>query len=136
MHFLFCKKSVFSVVFFASFLIGTICGILLFRCSASADPGWIAFYFETVDSCRSSNVFLLLFFWAIPFLAAFVAGLLWPHRLLPVVVALRGLFFSYYLCARFFSGSVSSHVMLRSVILLPLFYLLCQTVWVHAAADT
>ena len=132
MRFSFCKKSVFSVLFLVSFLLGTICGILLFRSVFVLHPGWIVDYGTALSMGTSRGGISCLFFSVMPFLVLFLLGMFSAgYRLIPALISVRGCLLCYYMSCCHVSGSVFGAVLCRNLFLLPLFYLLSRHIWVY-----
>ena len=132
MQFSFCKKSVFSVLFLLSFLLGTICGVLLFRCVYVYHSDWIVDYgsalFIRIDRISIS----CLAFALIPFVSLFLLSI-FPegYRVLPVLIAVRGCLLCYFLCLCHVGGISYGAVFCRNLFLLPLFYFVSRHIWVY-----
>ncbi len=132
MRFSFCKNSVFSILFLVSFLLGTICGVLLFRAVYVLHPGWIEDYGSALVQAASHAGLSRFLFALMPFLVLFLFGVFSEgYRLVPVLIAARGCFLCYYLSCCQVSGSGGGPVLFRNLILLPVFYLLSRYIWVY-----
>ena len=131
--FSFCKKSVFSILFLLSFVAGTICGNLMVRVAVLADPEWISRYSNELILSVPSSILLQILFCAIPFLAAVGIGALpFGSKLLLFLIGLRAYFLSYFLSVCYLTGIPVFLYLFRCICLLPLFYLLCQRIWLRS----
>lgn len=122
-----CRKSVFCVQFLAFFLLGTICGIWLYRCLAGCEYGWLNSYCALLGQGARRDGWTLLLTWGRPLVLAWLASI---HpvgfRALPVLIWGRGLLTAYSACACLRAGLSPGTVILRGLVLLPLFYWLCS----------
>ena len=136
MRFQFCKNSVFSILFLISFLIGTICGILLFRAVHILHPSWIVEYASALSSVSTARFFRSAFFLILPFLPVWLIGQ-FPngYRFVPLLTSMRGCFLSYCLSCCYVGGVSSLPVVYRNAFFVPLYYLFCQYVWVCDPVD-
>ena len=102
-----CKNSVFCAQFLLFFLVGTICGTWLYRCSDSVGIARLELTgLMTEEAVDWSSVLSVL-------------------RPL-VLVTMRGLLMSYAFCAVLCAGLSPGPLILRGMLLLPLFYSLCR----------
>ena len=129
----FCKNSVFCALFLFLFTMGTICGSYLLRCILRSDAGWMLSYCNLIQSGSVSKVILGVWFLLLPFLSVlciyFFPG---KDKLVLVLVFIRGCIVAYTLGAFYTMGVSLSGVLLRTLLLLPLFYWVCRKVWVTA----
>ena len=126
----FCKNSVFSILFLVLFLLGTICGIFLFRAMYVLHAGWITEYGTALMEPSSHGALSCLFALLLPFLLLFLFGILPEgHRLILLLVAVRGCLLCYCLCCCQISGAGFYSVLIRNLFLLPLFFLFSRYVW-------
>lgn len=129
MHFLFCKKSVFSVLFLIFFLLGTICGIFLLRCILLSDNSWLSAYCSLLQRSPSGHPLMVLWFYVLPFLGVLVTAILpGGARLVYLLAFFRGCFLAYTFGAFYFLGISFRPVLLRSMLTLPMFFALCRRV--------
>ena len=136
MIFTFCKKSVFSVIFLVFFLIGTICGIFLFRALYYSNAKWLIEYCRALECMYVPGMLYQLLFLLLPFLCVFAAGLTsFCRKLIPGLVAARGMVFSYFICAIITVDFDCRTVFLRNLILLPLFYVFCRYVFITVGRE-
>jgi len=116
-----CRISVFCILYLVLFLLGTICGVLLFRLLCSRQDGWILAYSrvlseETLPGSR-------LFSWLRPLIVVVLLGLVpWGKRFIPVLIVLRGLLMAYFVSALFACGQPMGPAVLRGATMLPLFF--------------
>lgn len=133
MLFSFCKKSVFSILFLLFIFLGTICGVLLFRCIFVARPGWISDYCVSLgisSFTASVQQFVVL---SVPFFLVWIAGMTaYAHRAILVIILLRGCLLSYYLCALYSADAAVFPHIIRSFPALLFFFIICQAVWVRS----
>lgn len=122
----FCKNSVFSILFFAFFSIGTICGVLLFRLVLMQKPEWITDYCKALRRSDPGFGFRQLLFFAWPFLSVVAVGLTpLGKRCIPALIALRGCLLAYTCAGFYISGISYSGFFLRNIPLISLYFLLC-----------
>ena len=119
-----CKNSVFCAQFLFFFLVGTICGTWLYRCSDSVGIARLELTgLMTEEAVDWSSVLSVL-------RPLVMAGLACIHpfgyHVLPVLVTMRGLLMSYAFCAVLCAGLSPGPLILRGMLLLPLFYSLCR----------
>ena len=127
-----CRKSVFCILFLLFFFLGTICGILLFRCLAGSASEWVKAYCQVLVQQQNHGVFWLFVTWCRPMLLAGLTGLVpWGDRVLPVLIAGRGLLMAYAAAALYACGQPVMWLVFRGLALLPLFYLVCR--WAYYA---
>lgn len=104
--------------------------MVLARAGAVSDPRWVQSYCQALAAAAAPKPGLQLWFLALPFCAALAVSCLpWASRLLPVFIALRGVVLGYCLTLFYLASLPVSRYWLRITVLLPLFYLLCQTLW-------
>lgn len=123
---LFCKKTVFSILFLISFAVGTICGVLLFRLMLPRGQDWILDYCVSLRHSMSVPPIFQVLLLVRPFLIVFAAGLLpFRRKLIPALIALRGCLLAYT-CSAFYSCDVVfTAYLLRNLLCLPLYYSFC-----------
>ncbi len=125
-----CKNAVFAIWFFLFFLLGTICGALLFRLISRSSGSWIKAYCLALSDGGLPSLASMLFLLLRPILLVLVAGILpGGYRILPVIIFFRGCLMAYAASACFVSGISPAFVIVRGFVLLPLFYFLCR--WVY-----
>lgn len=130
---IFCKKSVFGILFFGCFGLGTIYGAVLARAGAVSDFPWLCSYCQALTAAAPPGIGLRLWFRALPFgIAVLLGHLPGATRLLPLLVALRGVLLSYCLAVCYLARIPATGYWLWSAALLPLFYMLCQKIWLNA----
>lgn len=130
MRFSFCKKSVFCILFLLFFALGTICGVLFLRCLLTEDVTWLRSYCAELDHSNRSGVLLTLWFLLLPFLGAFAVGLTpFKDKLFPALFFLRGCFCVYAVGAFYTLGIPLTGILLRNLVLLPIFYAVCRELW-------
>ena len=130
MRFSFCRNSVFCALFFSFFLIGTICGIFLLRCMLQSDRLWLMTYCSVLSRVSSAGIFPELGFHLTPMLlAAVIYFLPYKDRLFPVLFFFKGCLLSYSFGAFSTLGVPFWDIVLRNVLLLPVFYRLCRLLW-------
>ena len=116
-----CRISVFCTLFLVLFLLGTICGVLLFRLLCSDQDRWILTYSRILSAGGLPGS--RLFSWVRPLIVAVLPGLVpWGKRVIPVLVLLRGLLMAYLASALFACGLPLGGVVLRGATMLPLFF--------------
>lgn len=126
MEYVKCKNSVFCVRFLIFFLIGTICGIWLFRCLAPGHAAWLSNYCFMLEHATFSSFTSATLPWFRPLaLVVIIHYSSLTKYLLPVLIVFRGMLTTYSFCAIRLSGSSPGVFLFRGVLLLPLFYLLC-----------
>ena len=136
MRFLFCKKSVFSILFLISFLLGTTCGVLLFRYIHVAHRLWISDYGLLLASVSSAGILLRLLFVLVPFFALYLLGLFSEgFRMVPFLIAVRGCILAYYFSCCYVSGISVRSVIIKNIVLLPLYYYFSGYIWVNCPFD-
>lgn len=122
-----CKNSVFCVLFFFSFSLGTICGVLLFRLAAGSHGGWLLAYCGALPEADGWSMALSLLR---PLAVAALAGLVpWGRRCLPWLIGLRGLLMAYAAAACFSCGQSGLWLVLRGLALLPVYFAVCRWVF-------
>lgn len=127
-----CKKSLFCVRFLFFFFLGTICGVLLFRCLAAAEGDWILRYSQALFRAEQSGLWSALFSAIRPVLLAALMGIVpWGRRFLPVLIVGRGMLMAYAAAACFVCGVQPGWLILRGLALLPVFYTVCR--WTFGA---
>ena len=118
-----CRNSVFCVQFLFFFLLGTICGIWLYHCGSA----WMAGYCVLLGQAPVRDGWSLGLAWLRPLVIAWLASI---HplgdRVVPVLIVVRGLLTAYSTCACLRAGLPTEPVLLRGLVLLPLFYWLCR----------
>ena len=125
-----CKNTVFSISFFFFFILGTICGTLLFRLISRSGSDWITAYCLALADSDLPSLVSLLFLLLRPILLVLVAGILpGGYRLLPALIFFRGCLMAYSASACFVTGISPAFVIVRGFVLLPLFYFFCR--WVY-----
>lgn len=123
---LFCKKSVFSILFLFFFIGGTICGVLLLRAVFFLRPDWLSQYCTALITTEPAGVLRHLLFLVYPLLCVIAVGLTPLRRhIIPVLIALRGCLLAYSCSAFYVCGISWFAFLMRQLLLLPLFYLLC-----------
>ena len=128
-----CKKSVFCAFFMSCFLIGTICGVLLFHIFHRANQDRVYAYgaaiFSSYPSLTADN--LLLFFFPFVFLCLLC---LFPFgwRIYPLITVGRGCLASYFFSFASVSGVSTASYFVRELFSLCLFYFLCR--WCYYAS--
>jgi len=124
-----CKNSVFCAKFLLFFLVGTICGTWLFGCLNAAD----FVYWELFGTLSGKNAGWSLMLSVLRPLV--IAGLACVHpygyAVLSALVVARGLLMSYAFCAVLHAGVSPCPLVLRGVVLLPIFYGLCRFAYDH-----
>ena len=119
-----CRNSVFCVQFLIFFLLGTICGIWFYRCLAELETVWLEPYCSLLTGASGWSA---LFSAVRPLIAAW---LVWfcpeGYRILPLLIGMRGCLTAYTACAVLRAGLPSGPVILRGLVILPLFYWLCR----------
>lgn len=129
-----CKKSVFCILFLIYFFLGTICGVILFHCLLGTHSPWIPAYCEALGNLEHPGVVTLLFFWCRPLALAVLLGLSpLGSRLVPLLILARGCLSAYLTSFYYASGLSPLSAVLRWLILLPVFYMLCR--WAYYASD-
>lgn len=126
-----CKNSVFAVLFLVCFLLGSLCGVLLLRMGLCQNAQWIIFYCRAMDPLTGIRLLEMSLLWACPMLLVVLIGFMSWQRLLPWLIAVRGLVLSYTMAAYWSAGLSLWAPARRNVVLLPLFYALCCWVWCH-----
>lgn len=122
-----CKKTVFCVQFLVYFFLGTICGIFLFRCLLLSDPMWIYAYSNRAGSLGSGQLLCRLIYFFLPLILAWVLSLSpFGYRVLPLLIMLRGCLTAYLFSFQLYGDGSMTGSILRSVLILPLFYYICQ----------
>lgn len=122
MQFVFCKKSVFCALFLIFFLLGTICGILLFRSILKSDYLWLCFYCRLLEQYLSGFSFASIFYLLLPFFVLYFVSLLPSGEWFVLgIVFLRGCIFSYFTSAAYFCSVSSRPLMFAALFLFPLF---------------
>ena len=136
MRFSFCKNSVFSILFLVFFLLGTICGIILFRAVYSAHPVWIRLYGVLLYNSSSLHHVSRCIFPLIPlFIMVLIGFAKGAYRFVPFLIMLRGCLLSYYLSFSFVCSLDSGYLLIFNFILLPLFYLISRYIWTYTLFD-
>jgi hypothetical protein len=125
-----CKKSVFCAVFLICFLIGTICGVLLYETVSSAHPEWSRSYFlciyEADHTFSAGSLYAVL----APMILLWVVSLLsFGDRLANLLVVWRGCCASYLFCFAYTSGVSVLGMIFRELLLLAAFYFIYQTLF-------
>ena len=127
---LFCKKSVFCILYLIFFFLGTICGVLLVRSFSAAEGPWLVSYCGALSACSAGMWRLLA--WVRPLVLAWLAGLSgFGCRLIPWLIALRGALMAYEAAACCVCGQSPRGVLLRGLVILPLFFSLCRQGWIR-----
>ena len=122
-----CKNTVFGIVFFLFFFLGAICGVFLFRCLQRSDSAWLAAYCAALSGAGNLSGGALLLLLLRPVAVVLAVGMFpFGHRLLPLLIFLRGCLMAYSFSACFISGLSPEFVVFRGFILLPLFYFFCR----------
>lgn len=125
-----CKNAVFSVLFFVSFCLGTIFGVFLLRVISKNGSEWLTSYCTVLEQAEALSPGSALFALLRPVMLVFVAGMIPKgYRLLPVLIFFRGCLTAYTASACYITGMTLSLVILRGLVLLPLFYFFCR--WVY-----
>ena len=123
---LFCKKSVFSILFLVFFIGGTICGVLLLRVVFLMRPDWLDQYCAVIYHAEPSDRLRHLLFLAYPLLSVVAAGLTpFKLRIIPILILLRGCLLAYSCSAFYVCGLSCFGFLIPQLFILPLFYLLC-----------
>jgi len=126
-----CKKSVFCILFLFFFVIGTICGSVLFSVILHSNYGWLCDYCASLDYVTAKDLSSLLLFYARPLLFVFLFGVLFPgSKWILFFVAIRGCLCSYLFAAMYYSGCFMTGILMRQFVLLPAFYFICRQAWV------
>ena len=121
-----CKKSVFCILFLLCYFLGTICGVLLFRFLAGANDGWVRRYSAALF-CETPDGWNVLFSFCRPLLLAAAAGMLsCGNRLIVWLIVLRGALTAYAAAAAWAAGCSLTPLLMRGIILMPLFFAVCR----------
>lgn len=127
MHFYKCKNSVFCICFLIFFFLGTICGVLCFRCQMIRNGPWILAFSKELSSSVSplfvKNAVIL--FRSLLLLLA-MALLPWGYRLVFPLIALRGFLMSYYFSALWIGECNVLFMVLLETLLMPAYYMMCS----------
>ena len=119
-----CRNSVFCVKFLVFFLLGTICGIWLYRCLAELETLWLEPYCSLLGT---ASVFSACLAALRPLILAGLACIHpWGCRVVPLLIGVRGLLTVYSACAVLRAGLPPGGVILRGLVILPAFYWLCR----------
>lgn len=122
-----CRNSVFCVRFLFFFLIGTICGIWFYRCLGQSDAIWLRDYCLMLTGASGWSVILSVLRPLLP------AALAWLHpygrHAIPLLVGLRGMLTAYSACAVLRADLPGGPVLVRGLVILPIFYRLCRLAW-------
>lgn len=124
---LFCKKSVFCILYLIFFFLGTICGVLLFWYFSKTHSLWIASYCSALTQAPYPDLVSRLLFVCWPVFAVIALGLLpGGRRMILPFVLFRGCLLAYaaaafYVCGRSFGGQL-----LWEMAVLPVFFCLCD----------
>lgn len=126
-----CKKSVFCVCFLISFLVGTICATLLFQCLWCGNYAWLSQYCGALVFEFTSPVCVFLHLLRPLILMAALACLPMGHRAVFPLVFVRGFLFAFSSCAALLNGSGLSMILLKNLIIMPIFYSIGLLVFVQ-----
>lgn len=126
----FCKNSVFCVLFYVSFFLGTICGVLFLRCMLVNNYLWLSAYCHELQRTAPNSFLLLGWFQLLPFLAAVLIYFL-PHKdkLFPALIFLRGCISAYTVGAYYMLDVPLADILLYSLLLFPAFFAVCRWLW-------
>ena len=118
-----CKKSVFCGYFLVCFLLGTICGVFLFRVLDLSGADWIGLYGAELvaDSVSVGAALRFLFFLRPVFLALCLIMIPYGFRALPVLIVGRACVIAYSIAFLFAGNMPVSAVAVRNAFLLPVF---------------
>lgn len=118
-----CRNSVFCTLFLVCFLVGTICGILLFRWLSNDKGAWVLRYGASLLTSERIHFASLLLSIFRPALLAFLAGVVsFGYRAVPVLVFVRGALMAYCGCVFLSTGNIPLMFFLRGAGTLVLFY--------------
>ena len=122
-----CRNSVFCVLFVFWFLLGTICGVLLFQVLAGTGSRWIVAYCDTLFRGQTVGLWSLVLCWSRPLLFVGLLGVVpWGRRILPTAIFLRGALTAYSAAAWYVSELRPIWIVVRGLTLLPLYYAACR----------
>ena len=125
-----CKNSVFCILFLVFFSLGTICGSLLISILMRSDLRWLQNYCQALRLSSVHDISTWCLFFARPLLIAYTLSCVsFGDRLVLPYIAIRGCFCSYLFAALYISDCPFTVVLLRELILMPLFYMLCRRTW-------
>lgn len=131
-----CRNSLFGILFLVWFFLGTICGVLLFRLTGVSGY-WVRTYCSLLEKA-SAGCASVVWSWIRPLLvAAVLATVSWGERVLPWLIGWRGCLMAFSASACYLGGWDACPVVLRGLLLLPLFYGVCRfcrlnsSVWSH-----
>jgi len=119
-----CKNSVFCAQFLLFFLVGTICGTWLFSCLDAEGFAYWELYGPL--SAESTGWSLMLSVLRPLVIAELACVHPYGYVVLLALVVARGLLMSYAFCAVLHAGASPGPLVLRGVVLLPIFYGLCR----------
>lgn len=127
-----CKKSVFCILFFIFFFLGTICGVFLFQLQYRAQHTWIVSYGKVLLPERSCDLWRLFFVSLRPLLFCILLGLLsFGWRLIPLLIFGRGCLVSYLFSLASLCETPVSALFLRELFLLSSFFFLVRWAYYH-----
>ena len=120
-------KILFNAIFLVLFCTGCLIGIMLFLCASDDDMEWICVYGMKLFSQMPECLMGVAISACRPFLALLIISLFpWGHRLVPVLILIRGALNSYFVCVCYVSGISIGGILLHGVFILPGYYLVCR----------
>jgi len=125
-----CKNSVFCVFLFISFFLGTISGVFCFQCLLNEVRTWIRVYCEEVSLGANLNIRSAVFAFVRPFVFMGVF-IIHPvgYKIVFPAAALRGFLTSYYISALWIGDCDLCLIILRELVVLPLYFLMAYFVY-------
>lgn len=136
MRFSKCKNSVFCAVFLFCIFIGTICGVLLFRVFLEHNCSWPEAYFYELLYTPLKDFRLSFVVSAAPLLLVYISSFFsFRNKFLLIFIIWKGCCCSYLFCFCFYCNCYSWLFLIRQLLQLIAFYLVCYAVYLRYSLD-
>lgn len=131
MRFSFCKNSVFCVIYFFLFFIGTICGVVLLRYALRSDIRWLNSYCLALRSAEPASIWLAAWFRFLPIMVLIAIYFL-PHRnkLISLFILFQSCLCTYTVGMCFILDQPQFDVLVRNCLFFPVLYFVAQRLWI------